>query len=703
VTSPAADLVDLAHAYGVMTEYVDWRGRTVEVSAETITAVLGAMDVAVDDPGQALAEKALEDWRRMVPPCLVVVQGEESTCWVHVVDGDPARLEVELEDGTWRRLDQVDRWVEPQDVDGTRVGEATFAVPPDLPLGYHRLHASSDDAKVAGTLIVTPAWLGLPETAAEGRSWGFAAQLYSVRSRGSWGVGDLHDLGELAEWSAGLGADYVLVNPLHAAEPLPHLEPSPYLPSSRRFFNPLYIRVEDIPEYAGLPVARRAMIDQIRAHAPMGLDEDSAIERDPSWSAKLAALLMVHDVERSPERARAFAEFRAREGDALLQFATWSVLAEDHGNDARDWPEELRDMDSEAVADLAVRHVGRVGFAMWLQWVLDEQLAAAQARATAAGMRLGTMHDLAVGVHPGGADAWRLRHVYAGGVRVGAPPDPYNQLGQNWSQPPWRPDRLAELAYQPFRELIGAVLRHAGGVRVDHVIGLFRLWWIPEDNSADQGTYVHYDHRALIGVLALEAHRAGAVVVGEDLGVVAPEARGYLRDRGILGTSILWFERDGDGPLPAERWREWCLASVTTHDLPPSAGYLAGDHVRLQHELGLLSGSLDDDLAAAAAERESWLAEVRSRGLLAEGASVEETVVALHRYLALTPARMLNIALTDAVGDRRTQNQPGTVDEYPNWRVPLSGPDGKPILLEDVVASDRAAALARALGDRAGY
>ncbi len=448
MTSPAADLVELARAYGVLTEYVDFRGSRVEVSAETITAVLKAMGVDVADPALALAEHALADWRRMVPACLVVVQGESTTCWVHVVDGDPARLEVELEDGTWRRLDQVDHWVEPRDVDGTLVGEATFAVPADLPLGYHRLHASSDDAKVSGTLIVTPAWVGLPAQAEEGRSWGFAAQLYSVRSRGSWGVGDLADLGSLAEWSAGLGADYVLVNPLHAAEPLPHLEPSPYLPSSRRFFNPLYLRVEDIPEYAELPVSRRAMIDQIRAQVPAGLERDSAIERDPAWAAKLAALLIVHDVERSPERARAFAEFRAREGDALLQFATWSVLAEDHGNDAREWPEALRDMDSEEVADLAVRHVGRIGFAMWLQWVLDEQLAGAQARATAAGMRLGTMHDLAVGVHPGGADAWRLRHVYAGGVRVGAPPDPYNQLGQNWSQPPWRPDRLAELAYR---------------------------------------------------------------------------------------------------------------------------------------------------------------------------------------------------------------------------------------------------------------
>jgi len=209
---------------------------------------------------------------------------------------------------------------------------------------------------------------------------------------------------------------------------------------------------------------------------------------------------------------------------------------------------------------------------------------------------------------------------------------------------------------------------------------------------------VRYDHEALVGVLALEAHLAGAVVVGEDLGVVEPSARDYLRSRGLLGTSILWFERDDHGdPLPAERWRELCLASVTTHDLPPTAGYLAGEHVRLRDRLGLLTRSLDEEVAADDAERESWLAELRARDLLGDGAGVEETVEALHRYLVLTPARLLNVALTDAVGDHRTQNQPGTTDEYPNWRVPLSGPDGTPLPLEEVLTSPRATSLARAL------
>jgi 4-alpha-glucanotransferase len=287
------------------------------------------------------------------------------------------------------------------------------------------------------------------------------------------------------------------------------------------------------------------------------------------------------------------------------------------------------------------------------------------------------------------------------GVTAGAPPDEFNQLGQDWSQPPWRPDRLDEHEYRPFRALIRAVLRHAGGVRIDHIIGLFRLWWIPRGASPTEGTYVRYDHEAMIGIVALEAHRAGAVVVGEDLGTVEPWVRDYLLLRGLLGTSILWFELDRDGtggPLPAERWREYCLSSVTTHDLPPTAGYLAGDHVRLRDSLGLLTRPVDEELAADRTELAAWMAELRRVGLLEDGDDdPERVVVALYRYLGRTPSRLLGVALTDAVGDRRTQNQPGTTDEYPNRRVPLTGPDGRAVLLEDVFTDRRAATLAEAV------
>ena len=700
VTAIPPDLLELAHAYSVATEFYDWRGRRVEVPDTTVRAVLGAMDVDVSDPARALVERTDAQWLRMLPPCVVVEQGAERTFPVHVTDGDPVELSVDLEAGGRRDpLAQVDRWVPPRTVGDRTIGEATFAVPTDLPLGYHRIRARSGETVADSVLIVTPPWLGLPESVRDRRSWGLAAQLYSVRSRQSWGVGDLVDLTDLAVWSAAeLGADFLLVNPLHAAEPVAPLEPSPYLPTSRRFFNPLYVRVERVVEYAELPAASRATVEALAADVHARLDSADAIDRNTAWTAKRTALQIVHAAPRSAGRDKDLAAFRRRHGDALRDFATWSVIAAEHGDDYRAWPEDLRDVHSPAVTAFAERHRREVEFETWLQWVVDEQLQQAQAKAVGAGMALGTMHDLAVGVHPGGADAWRLRSTYASGIQVGAPPDPFNQIGQNWSQPPWRPDRLEELGYAPLRDMVAAVLRHAGGVRVDHVVGLFRLWWIPEGRPPSEGTYVRYDHEATIGVLALEALRAGAVVVGEDLGVVEPSARDYLKARGILGTSILWFERDEHGdPLPADRWRELCLASVTTHDLPPSAGYLAGDHVRLRDKLGLLERTVAEELAADDEERESWLAEVRRRGLLPEDADTEATVEALHRYLTLTPARLLSVALTDAVGDRRTQNQPGTTDEYPNWRVPLSGPDGAPLGLEEVLASGRATRLARSV------
>jgi 4-alpha-glucanotransferase len=419
------------------------------------------------------------------------------------------------------------------------------------------------------------------------------------------------------------------------------------------------------------------------------------------WQAKKAALETVFVQPRSRSRQAQFEEFCGREGDGLVDFATWCALAERYGLPMSTWPDLARDPRAEAVRQIREEMSDRVEFYMWLQWCLDEQLAAAQRTALAAGMPIGIVHDLAVGVHPEGADTWALSGVLAQDVTVGAPPDAFNQQGQDWSQPPWRPDRLAELGYAPFRDMIRTVLRHAGGLRVDHVIGLFRLWWVPRGLSPAEGTYVRYDHRAMIGILALEAQRSGAFVVGEDLGTVEPWVRDYLRERGMLGTSILWFERDYDSgqPLKPTQWRELCLATVTTHDLPPTAGYLAHEHIELRERLGLLTRPVDEETAAAEADLDAVLAQLRDLGLLTPDASEREKVEALHRFLLLTPAKLIGVALSDAVGDRRAINQPGTYDEYPNWRLPLADGVGHPLLLEDVMTSIRAQSLARMMED----
>lgn len=711
MTEHAPSLVELARCFGIATEYHDWTGRQVPVPASTLVAVLAAFDVAAGTEQErdiALVAHLRSYWARRLPATLVGRSGEQIGFWVHVTHGDSAEVWLQLEDGTVRDgIRQVDNLTPPFDLDGRWVGEASFVVPGDLPLGYHRVHLRSAGTEDSTVLIVTPDWLGFPERLGARRAWGLATQLYSVRSRRSWGVGDLADLTDLAVWSACRhGADYVLVNPLHAAAPTRPMEPSPYLPTSRRFVNPLYLRVEAIPEFAEL--SKRGRVRQLRSDVQRRAARVDAIDRDGAWAAKRAALELVYRVPRSAGRELAYAAFREREGRALDDFATWCSLAEKFGADWHHWPHSLRHPDAAGVARFAQKHPDAVDFHRWMQWQLDDQLATAQSQAVRAGMALGLMHDLAVGVHPDGADAWALQDAMAPGVTAGAPPDEFNQLGQDWSQPPWRPDRLEQQEYRPFRALIRAVLRHAGGVRIDHIIGLFRLWWIPAGAPPTAGTYVRYDHEAMIGIVALEAHRAGALVVGEDLGTVEPWVRDYLSSRGLLGTSVLWFELDRDGtggPLPAERWREYCLAAVTTHDLPPTAGYLAGDHVRLRESLGLLTRPVAEELESDRTELAAWLAELRRVGLLGDGVDhddpeyddPEHVVVALYRYLGRTPSRLVGVPLTDAVGDRRTQNQPGTTDEYPNWRVPLTGPGGRQVMLEDVFTDRRAAALAEAV------
>ncbi|GAB3624063.1 4-alpha-glucanotransferase [Mariniluteicoccus endophyticus] len=707
MTAPSPELVELAHAFDIATEFVDWKGRTTHVSTESLVAVLAALDVDASSPEAARA--ALDDrrtapWRRVLPPCVVCDDTEEPEFVVHVPAGEGVRVHVVTEDGVRHDAVQVDNWEPDREVDGVMVGEASFQLPAGLPLGYHHLVAEVAGVEHTSTLIVTPHFLGFPDGMGDRRIWGLAAQLYSVRSHDSWGVGDLTDLRDLAVWSAAEhGADYVLVNPMHAAEPDAPMEPSPYLPTTRRFFNPLYLRVERIEEYASAPAPVRHLIDQLADQAHGQLDAVDFIDRNASWTLKQRALRALYAVPRSPGREIAFGAYCEGAGEGLLNHATWAALTAALGADWTQWPDDYQTPAAPAVARFRDENADEVDFHRWLQWCLDDQLRGAQTAAQASGMALGIVHDLAVGVNPRGSDGWSLGSAFARGVHVGAPPDQFTQLGQDWGQPPLRPDRLPELAYAPFRDMVRTILRHSGGVRVDHIIGLFRLWWVPEGMKPTEGTYVRYDHRAMIGVLALEAQRAGALVVGEDLGTVEPWVRDYLTMRGILGTSILWFEQDwdvpGGQPLRPDQWREMCLASVTTHDLPPTAGYLDGVHVELRHRLGLLADDLADELARDEADRRQWLQFLVELGLLESVDAPNTRVVeALHAFLLRTPSRMLNLALVDAVGDRRTQNQPGTSNEYPNWRVPLAGPDGTLMWLEDVFASERARSLSALMG-----
>src|SRR6476469_1568547 len=530
--------------------------------------------------------------------------------------------------------------------------------PDTPPLGYHLLDDGSE-------LIVTPRRLPPVDPA-----WGWMLQLYALHSPGSWGIGDFADLREFTQRS---GAGVVLVNPVQAITPTLPVRRSPYSPSSRRFANPVYLRITEIAEFQHADAATRESVLRL---APARTE---LIDYDAVWTAKVAALEILW--RGTPEPM----------ADDLRDFATFCALAERHGGDWHEWPADLRHPDGPAVARARAELADRVAFHAWLQRLCETQLTDVRTRTDAK-----IVHDLPVGVDPAGADAWALQAVLASNVRVGAPPDAFSQQGQDWNLPPWVPDRLAATGYRPFRDVIRSVLRHADGIRVDHIAGLFRLWWIPPGRPPSEGTYVYYDADDMLGILALEAHLAGAMVVGEDLGTVPDAVTEAMHERGVLSSSVLYFERDYDAPneplLAPKDWPVDAMASISTHDLPTTAGFLRGENARIRAELGQVEDT-DAEYARAAEAKIEMLVALSEHGLLPADPSEQDLVVALHRLLATAASRLLLTSPQDALGDPRQPNLPGTVDEYPNWRIPL------PFSVDELLADARVLAAPAALRD----
>nr|WP_231375431.1 4-alpha-glucanotransferase [Corynebacterium aquatimens] len=718
-------LTDLALAYGLSTSYRGSYGDLVSPPRESFIQLLQALDVPLpDEPTQEDLTEALDAWRtqwatRPLPPVVVAREGVEHRFTVHVPEGRPANVWVTLEDGSVSETYQDENWDPPASDGETTYGGATFHIRGDLPLGWHTIHLESDGVEHTCTLVITPEYLHTTNELLAEPCWGVMAQLYSVRSEQSWGIGDFHDLGALAETVAKQGADYLLINPVHAAEPIPPIEDSPYLPTSRRFINPIYIAVEDVEEFAQLDEETREAADDLIAELKATNRSSDFIDRDLIYEIKLAVLQELYDIflksGESTARYEEFEAFIAEEGEGLVNFAHWcarveltrraefdaaiSEMAADNAADDVDDAAGPRD----EIIHINPQHEEELArFYMWLQFLADSQRKDAHDKAIAAGMRIGIMTDLAVGVHPGGADAFTLKDVLVQGASVGAPPDQYSQHGQDWSQPPWNPFALAETGYRPWRDLLRTVLRNSGGIRVDHILGLFRLFWIPRYGSPLEGAYMNYDHEAMLGILALEAERAGAVVVGEDLGTFEPWVQDALRQRGILGTSVLWFETSppDDGPKTQLEYRNLSLSSVGTHDLPPTAGYLLGAHNELRDSLGIVDDSFEELDAKDVAWQADVLNTVRDSGAFAgtmlnniifdglgrdQRGDVNDIVVGLTSFIANTRSALTCTNLVDMVGDRRIQNQPGTnAEQYKNWCVPLTDAEGTAVLIEDL-------------------
>jgi 4-alpha-glucanotransferase len=654
------DLEQLAAAHGVATHYRDGERRPVRVDPEVVVRVLGLLEVDARTSADRRRELAriTELARTPVTPATIALRTGQARPL-------PAPGTLTAEDGSRRSLS----------------GE----LPGDLAPGWYRLTGEVGES----TVVVAP-----PRVPAASPAWGWMLQLYAVRSRRSWGIGDLADLRDFVRWTAERhGAGAVLLNPLHAPAPTHPVQPSPYTPSSRRFANPLALAVTELDAYRRADPDTRAEVDALRVAA-----DTPRIDNDLVWAAKRSALELLWRAEGRPDGTASdgrtsggtASDGTASDGtasDALRDFATWCALAERHGGRWSRWPAELRDPRSPAVAAARRELAPRVAFHAWVQRQCATQLAAVRDTAREAGMTVGVLHDLAVGVDPDGADAWALADVLATGVTVGAPPDPFSPRGQDWGLPPWRPDRLAATGYAGFREMLRAVLAHADGLRIDHVAGLWRLWWVPPGDTPDRGTYVYYDPTAMLAVLALEAHLAGAVVIGEDLGTVEPEVTAALAEQEMLGCAVSWFARDESVPgnplLAPDRWPERAVASISTHDLPTAAGFLRGSQVTARAELGLLD-DVPAERATAAAQRAELITLLRAEGLLTGPDPAERDVIlAMHRLLAATPCRLKLVSPYDVLAEPRQPNLPGTVDEYPNWRLPL------PVTLEELMADPR--------------
>lgn len=540
--------------------------------------------------------------------------------------GDPAGLwspgTVELEDGTEVAVDDH--------------------LPPDLPLGAHRLR--SPGGHVTNLFVV-------PQRApAAARSWGWSMQVHATRSAASWGIGDLGDLAAVAAWADERGAGILAHSPLGAVTPVPPLQPSPYYPSSRRFWSPLHLRIESVlgAELAAPLVARAAT-------AGHRLNDDRQIDRDAVWPLKLQALEAIWEQVR--DAVEVLDDLAAARHDTgLARHAAFCALAETHGGGFASWPAPLRHPESPAVEAFCAEHVERIDFWRWVHLEADAQLG------LAAGSGAPLMADLPVGFDPDGSDAWVDQDLLARGCRIGAPPDDFNQMGQDWGLPPYVPWKLRRDGYRPWLDVLRRTLRHAGALRVDHIMGLFRLFVLPPDARTGHGAYVYQPGADLLELAVMEAARAGAVLVGEDLGTVEPEVRAAMAERGVYGYRVGWFE-DGD----PSTWPAGSLASLTTHDLPTTVGVWTGADAESRRRAGLPEDPGGD---AAVRGRLAALAGVDP----GDGADPRQVSVAAHGALARSGSDLALVTLEDAVGEPERPNLPGTVDEHPNWRVALRVP-----------------------------
>ncbi|MGD9741899.1 MAG: 4-alpha-glucanotransferase [Dongiaceae bacterium] len=718
--SDGSHLDALCRAMGIQWRYTDQAGNPHEASSATLHAMLAALGYPVRDEteaAQALRTIERRSVEAMIAPTILLRRGEDALLvpltlrkrdetrlsWWLITENDAAHGG-ETHFGALPLLETV--WI-----DGEPWERRSLALPEDLPLGYHTLEVTLPETPIRTVkthLILAPARAYLPRSLEQGgrRLWGIALQLYALRSDRNWGIGDFTDLRYLVRAAAAAGADFVGLNPLHALYADAPEQASPYSPSSRRFLNSLYIDPAEVPEFAACGAEAAAPLKQTIAR----LRSATLIDYRQVGRCKHAVLERLYEhfcaagpTKEGQVRATALRKFQRQQGPALRVFATFEALREALGKadpafrDWRNWPAELRNPQSGAVSDFVATHRERVEYFEYLQWQAALQLEAAAAAARDAGMAIGLYIDLAVGVDAGGADGWELQETLVPGWSIGAPPDEWNLKGQEWGLPPFNPFALAMAGYRPFIETLRASMRQAGALRIDHVLGLKRLFWVRAGAGPADGLYLHYPFRELAGIVALESHRNRCFVVGEDLGTLPDGLPEALQTTGILSYRLLYFTRAGDGGFePPQHFPRQAAVALSTHDLPTLAGWWAGSDIELRAALDLYPSPdrLAQDRRERPEARRLLLQALREAGLSGEE---EPPVEEAHRFLARTPAMLMVLQAEDMLGVTEQVNVPGTIDEHPNWRRRL------PLTVDAMFEAPLARCLAAALAEERAH
>ncbi|MEI6557797.1 MAG: 4-alpha-glucanotransferase [Rhodospirillaceae bacterium] len=709
MTTSPSDLDRLAELVGIEPFFFDIWGNRTDVRPEAKRALITALGYGADSDAEiadSLHEIETAPWRRLAPPVLVVGADEDILLPLTVFDSE---------------LDRPAHWTMVEETGAVHEGEGRLAelvlggmallkgvamrrlmlpLPLRPPLGYHSLTVRQGQREARLSLIVAPErCLTADDLVTGGRTWGLGVQLYGVRSAGNWGMGDFTDLAGLGELAGRRGAGVVGLNPLHALFAADPHHYSPYSPSHRGFLNVFYIDPVAVPELAECPEARdligspafQRALAGARASELVDYPAVAALKR-PVLERLFRAFQTLHlepaEAEEPSARATAFRAFQAEGGEEMYRFALFEALHEHFfGSDFtrwnwQDWPAAYRDPASPEVAAFAAAYPDRVSFFQYLQWLADQQLGDAAAKARGAGLAVGFYRDLAVAVSPGGATAWAEPLAIALGARIGCPPDQFNLKGQNWGLAPFSPIGLVETAYRPFIAVLRANMRHAGMLRIDHVMALQHLYWIPPDGGI--GGYLSYPFRDLVRLVALESHRNRCIVIGEDLGTVPEGFRPAMEQAGILSCRVFYFERGHDGGfLPPGAYPASALVTATTHDLATLAGFWQGRDLAWRSRLGLYPSAEIRDGEARSRDHDRWrlLDALAAAGVLPDRlhprhgripALDDDLAAAIYRFLARSPAQVLMVQIEDLLLDPEQPNLPGTVAEHPNWRRRLA-------------------------------